>query len=59
MARPKDQAPDLRAAAAGAICTQTISSRTATVTIGRLSQPGPPQGHFRLAFAALNFMTLS
>jgi len=45
-------------AAAGVICTHPTSSNTATVTIGRLSQPGPPQGHFRLAFAALNFMTI-
>ena len=52
-----DQAADLRAAAGSGCAQASTSSATPAVTIGRLPQPRPPQGHFRLAFAALNFMT--
>ena len=37
--------------------TTAASNTTAAVTIGCLSHPMPRQGHFRLDFAALDFMT--
>ena len=55
---PRDQAPDFRAAAAGAICAQSISRMAATVTIGLSPQAKPAQGHLRLAFSALKFMAI-
>jgi hypothetical protein len=50
-------APTVERAEAGA--THIVSSSTATRTAdGRWSQPNRPQGHFRAAPRALNFMTI-